>query len=164
MPAYSLQRGVFLLIPGNIPVELGLPELHVGLGHCRRLAPFVPMPEAAVDKNDRVPLWKHDVGMPRQFGRMQTVAEPQCMQVTAHDHLRLRVLRPNPAHHLAALFWGKGVHYSDFLKELEVYVVVFYDSFSQAYLVFSKFIHKGVAVHKVYLFFPRCTGFPLGFL
>ena len=110
MPACSLQRGVFLLVPCNIAVELVPPELHVGLGHCRRLAPFVPMPEAAVDKNDRVPLWKHDVGMPRQFGRMQTVAEPQCMQVTAHDHLRLRVLRPNPAHHLAALFWGKTIH------------------------------------------------------
>lgn len=110
MPAYSLQRGVFLLIPGNIPVELGLPELHVGLWHCRRLAPLVSMPEASIDEDDRVSLWERDVGMPQQFGRMQTEANPQSVEEMAHDHLRLRVFRPNPAHHLATLFWGKGVH------------------------------------------------------
>ena len=111
MPTRGLQRGVFLLVPCNIAVELGLPEFDVGLWHRGCLATLVPMPEATVHEDDRVPLGKHDVGMSWQFRRMQTVAEPQSMEVSAHDHLRLRVLRPNPAHDLASLLWGNGVHY-----------------------------------------------------
>lgn len=68
MPACGLQCGVFLFVVCYIAVEFRLPELHVGLGHCRRLAPLVLMPEAAVHEDDRMPLWKHDIGMPWQFG------------------------------------------------------------------------------------------------
>ena len=102
---------MFLPVTCHVPVELGLLERHVGLGHCRRLASLMPMPEAAVHEDDRMPLWKHDVWMTWQFGGMETVAEPQGVKMAAHDHLRLRVLRPNPAHDLASLFWGDGVHY-----------------------------------------------------
>lgn len=59
---------MFLFVPRNVSVELGLPELHVGLGHRRRLASLMPMPEASIDEDDRVPLGKHDVGMFGQFG------------------------------------------------------------------------------------------------
>ena len=111
MPPRCFQCSVFLLIPCNIAFELCLPERHIGLGHSRHLAALVPMPEAAVDEDDRVPLWEHDIGMSGQFGRMQMVAEAQSVEVSAYKHLRLRVLRPNPAHDLASLLWGDGVHY-----------------------------------------------------
>lgn len=94
---------MLLSVTRHIPLELGVPELHVGLRRAGRLASLVTMPEVAVYKNDRVPLWKHDVGMPRQFGGMKAEAEPQCMQMTSHNHLRLRVLRPNLAHRVTAL-------------------------------------------------------------
>ena len=68
------------------------------------------MPKASVHKDDRVPLGKCDVWMPGQFGRMETVAESQGMQMAMHDQLRLRVFRPDVAHHLAALLFGNGVH------------------------------------------------------
>ena len=57
-----------------------------------------------------MPLGKHNVGMPDQLWRLEAVGETQLVVVTGHDHLRLHVLRPNPAHDLASLFWGDGVH------------------------------------------------------
>ncbi len=110
MPAGRLQRGVLLLVPRDIAVEFRLPELHVGLRHRRRLAALVTVPEASVHEDDRVPLGKHDVGVPRQLGRVEAEAKAQSMQMAAHDHLRLRVLRPDVAHHFASLLWRKGVH------------------------------------------------------
>ena len=96
---------MFLLVTRDIASEFRLPELHVGLRHRRRLATFVTVPEATIHKDDRMPLGKHDVGMPGQFGGMETISEAQSMQVTTHDHLRLRILRPDMAHHLAALLF-----------------------------------------------------------
>jgi len=68
MPASRLQRGMFLLVPCHIPLEFLPPELHVGFGHRGRLAPFVTVPEASIDEDDRVPLGEHDVGMTRKLG------------------------------------------------------------------------------------------------
>ncbi len=110
MPPVRFQSGVLLFVKGHIPFELGHPELHVGLRRACRLAPLVPMPEAAVHEDDRVPLWKHDVRMSRQFGRMEAKAEAQCVKMTSHDHFRFCVLRPNPAHRVTALFWSYLVH------------------------------------------------------
>ena len=101
---------MLLLVPRDIAVEFRLPECHVGLRHRRRLAALVAVPEAAVHEDDRVPLGQHDVGVARQFGRMEAEAEAQGMQMASHDHLGLRVLRPNVAHHLAALLWSDCIH------------------------------------------------------
>ena len=70
----------------------------------------MPMPETSVDEDDRVPFWEHNVGMPRQFGGMQAIAETKRVQMAAHKHLWLRVFRPNTAHHLAALLFGNSIH------------------------------------------------------
>ena len=110
MPPVRFQSGVLLFVTGHIPFELGHPELNVGLRRACRLAPLVPMPEAAVHEDDRMPLRKHDVGMAGQFGGLKAVAESQGVKVAAHKHLRLRVLRPNPAHDFAPLLWRYGVH------------------------------------------------------
>ena len=83
---------MFVFVSCYISLKLRLPKVNVALGHRCYLASFVPMPEASVHENDRVPLGQDNVGMPRQLGVMQTVAESQCMQMTAHEHLRLRVL------------------------------------------------------------------------
>ena len=110
MPASGLQRGVFRSVTFDISLEFGLPELHVGLWHSRNLTALVTMPEATVHEDDRVPLGKHNVGMAGKFGGMKAVAEPQSVEMTVHKHLRLRVLRPNPAHRVTALRWGDFVH------------------------------------------------------
>ena len=91
MPACGLQCGVFLFVVCYIAVEFRLPELHVGLRRARRLAALVTMPEATVHENNRVPFWKHDVGMAGQLGGMKAVAEPQGVKMTAHKHLWFRV-------------------------------------------------------------------------
>ena len=110
MPPVRFQSGMFLFVAGHIPLELGRPELHVGLRRGCRLAPLMPMPEAAVHEDDRVPLWKHDVRMSWQFGRMEAEAESQSMKMASHDHFGFCVLRPNPAHRVTALFWSYLVH------------------------------------------------------
>ena len=106
MPACGLKFGVLLPVTCHVPVELGLPELHIGLRRGSRFTAFVPMPKAAIHEDDRVPLGKHNVGMSRQLWRMEAKAESQGVEVTAHKHLRLRVLRSNPAHRVATLLWG----------------------------------------------------------
>ena len=109
-PSRFFQFSMLLPVTRHIPLELRRPELHVGLRHCGYFATLVTMPEAAVNEDDRVPLGQHDVWMSGQFGGMEAVAESQGMQMAAHKHLRLRVLRPNPAHRVAALLWGYFVH------------------------------------------------------
>ena len=82
---------MFLPVTCHVPVELCLPEFHVGLRRARRLAALVTMPEATVHENNRVPFGKHDVGMAGQLGGMKAVAELQGVKMTAHKHLWFRV-------------------------------------------------------------------------
>ena len=101
---------MFMPVAIHVPLKFGLPELHVGFRGACRLAPLVPMPEAAVHEDDRVPFGKHDIRVSRQLGRMEAVAKTQCVQMASHKHLRLRVLRTNPAHDFAALLGRDGIH------------------------------------------------------
>ena len=51
-PSFRFQFAPHLLIPFLVPAHLRRPEFRVRLGNRIVLAPFVPMPEAAVDKDD----------------------------------------------------------------------------------------------------------------
>ena len=86
MPSDRPHRGVFLLDPRDIAVELGLAELQVGLRHRRRFAVRVPMPKAAVHEDDRMPLRKHDVWTVWMNGGESRTAEHA--EMMAHDCLR----------------------------------------------------------------------------
>ena len=83
---------MLLFVTRHIPIELSVPELHIGIRRACRLASLVAMPEASVHEDDRVPLGQHDVWVSGQFGGMKAVAESQGVKMAAHKHLRLRVL------------------------------------------------------------------------
>ena len=58
-PAFRFQLAPYLLVPLLVPAHLRCPELRVRLGNRIVLAPFVSMPEAAMDKDDR-PISRQD--------------------------------------------------------------------------------------------------------
>ena len=109
-PTGGLQGCLFLFVAFDIAFEFLGPEFDVGFGHGGDFATFMAMPEAAIDENDGMPFGEDDVGMSRQFGGMEAIAEAKRMEVVAHDNLRLRVFRADFAHGGAALFWREGVH------------------------------------------------------
>jgi len=62
----------------------------------------MPMPEAAIHKNDCFSAGEHKIGLSRQIAVMKPVSPSQGMKTPAHDHLRLRVCAPDASHHPAA--------------------------------------------------------------
>jgi hypothetical protein len=53
----------------------------------------MPMPEAALDLNDRFVLPQHNVGASRQLADMQAKSVTKTMQRPSDSHLGMRVLR-----------------------------------------------------------------------
>src|SRR5271166_2529215 len=53
---------------------------------------------------------KYDVGSAGQFLAVEPVSVAELVQKAAHDHLRNRILAPNPAHILAALIRPESIH------------------------------------------------------
>ena len=66
------------------------------------------MPETAVDEDAGAKSDNRQVGGARQGLGMNAITETVTEQETAHEHLRSRVLRPDPAHTVAALL---GCHF-----------------------------------------------------
>jgi hypothetical protein len=61
-------------------------------------------------RNDFTPAWENQVGVSRQAPVVQPVSESHPVNEGPDQQFRLRVLRPNPAHPLASLGGGQGVH------------------------------------------------------
>jgi len=68
------------------------------------------MPKAAIHKDARAILPQHQVGMPGQPLMVQAIPESTLPQPTPHNHLRLRVLRPDGSHVFMTLLWGEFIH------------------------------------------------------
>ena len=60
------------------------------------------MPEAAMNKNNRVVFAQYKVGFAGEFFMVQAVAETMCMQKLTHQHFRFCVLAFNAAHIVTA--------------------------------------------------------------
>ena len=70
------------------------------------------MPEAAIDEDASAKTDDGKVGSARQGLGMNAIAEAMTEQETAHKHLGSRVLRPDSAHTVTALFGSQLVcHY-----------------------------------------------------
>ena len=76
------------------------------------MASLVPMPEAAMDKDDDAEPSQDDVRASRQALVVETVAQPGCMQVPAHGQLGLGVPPSDSAHHASAGCWINDIHQS----------------------------------------------------
>lgn len=103
-------------LSGNPPVslhicgELSRPELIPGFRCVRVTASAVPVPETAVDKDDRPVSGQHYVGTAGQRLRMQPEAVTQPVQDGPYGALGIRVLPADSGHVPAASFLGQAVH------------------------------------------------------
>jgi len=61
-------------------------------------APRMPVPETSVNKNHSFIFWQNYVGPPRQLFPMHSEPITHPVQHRSHNHLRLGILPPNPAH------------------------------------------------------------------
>jgi len=74
-PAHAAKRTQVAPVSLGVTRKLFLPESDIGHGKLRPLTPFVPVPKAAMHKNNLVVFRKYDVGASRQRPDVQTKAE-----------------------------------------------------------------------------------------
>jgi hypothetical protein len=67
-------------IPLHIPRELRQPKLRIGLGNARNLAVCMAMPEAPVNKHNRVVLRQHYVWLPWKLSSVKPKTKPKPME------------------------------------------------------------------------------------
>ena len=100
-PAFSFQALDVLVVPLFVPGQLWLPEIYTGFWHPGKFTSVMAVPETAVDEDDFLSTWKHQIGLPWQIGAMEAVAKPQTMNETPNQHLRSSVLVADLTHDLA---------------------------------------------------------------
>ncbi len=97
-PTGPPQCNAVSLVTKYVSRELFRPKSFSRLGHRRRLAPLVPVPETTVNKYHGTILWQHDVGPPRQVTAMKHEPKTRAMQHGPNDQFRLGVRGSNPRH------------------------------------------------------------------
>jgi hypothetical protein len=90
--------------------NFGSPKFGLALGPFEQAA-FMTMPKAAIDKNDRTILGKHEIWPPRQVSRVEAKSESELMQTLAKGHLALCVLGANSGHHPASRSWVYNIRH-----------------------------------------------------
>src|SRR5262249_9641356 len=90
-PAEFLELPNILLVPLHVLGEFLSPEVRVVLGHGKRAADSVLMPEASVDQDDLLVADENGAGVPWEPLVVQAVTDPHAMYRTGHAHFRLRV-------------------------------------------------------------------------
>ena len=116
MPAHFSQFTLLFLVPLLVPTNLRHPELTVRLWNFAALRTLhfilfnkMSMPKAPVHEDARPVFPQHQVWMPRQSLMIQPISETSLPQATTHNHLRLRVLRPDGRHIFMTLLFGESV-------------------------------------------------------
>lgn len=98
-PARSCQLLHDLAISSLIGTEFGQPELSPRIWDAEGTTTRVPMPKAAMNKDHRPPLRKHDVRPSGHVACMQTKPETRAPEQAAKSAFWLRVFAPDPGHH-----------------------------------------------------------------
>jgi hypothetical protein len=95
-PTHSSKRRNGGGIPFPVPSELVIPEFRSCLGQAEVWAPLVPVPEAAMHKDDRSPFGQDEVRLPGKLPAMkaETVAVPP--KQPPDDQFRSGVLGLDP--------------------------------------------------------------------
>lgn len=86
------------------PVSLNFvePELRSGLWNLEVFAAFMPMPETAVDEDNRVVFRENQVGLAGKFFCMKPVTKAPLVQGFADQHFGFGILATDAGHHPAA--------------------------------------------------------------
>ena len=101
---------LFLDVSLFVAVDFLFPKVDVGLGHLETVAVVVSVPKAAVYEDDCAVFAQHDVGMAREAGMVEAIAEAAGKEILAHQYLRARSLALYCRHAAMALLLGHFVH------------------------------------------------------
>ena len=110
LPAVLLKLATISSISVDVALSLGLPKLGVGRGNDSPIPTTMAMPKTPVDKDHLPRGSKHEIRLPWKCSIMQPISEAHPMNHRSHNHLRPRVLRPNPRHVERPLRFGMNIH------------------------------------------------------
>ena len=103
-PAKGLQLGFCADVSGYVVVDLVLPEINIGFWETEVFAAFVAVPEASVDKDDRLVFRQDDIGIAGKFTHLHTKTQATGEEIPADNHLRLGILPFDRRHTATPLF------------------------------------------------------------
>lgn len=109
IPSQFNQGFLLFYIPFYIAVNHVQPEFSPGFRYNKMPAVLMPMPEAAVNKNNGVVFFKDDIRFAGQFFIVNAVSETFCKKLLTEQYFRLCIGAPDPAHIEAALRGGMSV-------------------------------------------------------
>lgn len=103
MPTCQTKRTLIPKVPGTVAIYLFQPPRPTGFRQAEVLAILMPVPEAAMDENDGVVFWQHDVrptwkGFVFRSIDCEAVAEP--MKHRPNGKFRFRVASADAGHDL----------------------------------------------------------------
>jgi hypothetical protein len=98
------------MIASDIFIELALPKLAIACRLGRISASFMPMPEAAMDKDNGSPFGKDNIRRARQAPIMEPKAKAFRMQCLANEHFGLGVSALDTGHHAGSGFASDNIH------------------------------------------------------
>jgi hypothetical protein len=94
------KRSFISLVAQFVPLKLWYPEVETGFWQPRERAPGVPMPEAAMNKNNLAPWSEDEIGTAWQLPLMKPVAIAEREHKLPNTQFRARVLGANARHDL----------------------------------------------------------------
>lgn len=97
------QKAFVSAIAIAIRLQFRLPKVETRLWKPAVWTTGMPMPKTAVDEDHFSSSRKNEIRATGKFSPMEPVTVTGPMHQATNDKLRLRVLRPNPAHSLATL-------------------------------------------------------------
>lgn len=109
-PAKSTEQLYMAPVPIDISLKFLPPEILIGPRSGCVAAPFMSVPETAVDEYHRPVLREHKVGGAGQLFRMKSIPQPSGKEKGPQCPFRPCVLSTNARHHAAALRSGGDAH------------------------------------------------------
>lgn len=97
-------------IPFHVLLELQTPEVLPSGRGGGIPAPWMPVPETAMNEYADAVAGEHQIGSSRKLPRMQTIPEAVPMQQSPNLHFRQRVATANPGHHARPDFFADYIH------------------------------------------------------
>ena len=110
MPSHGGYLSLFLYVALLVAAYLLFPKVGVALWHLEVGAVVVSMPKAAIDEDYCAVFAQHDVGMARETGMVEAIAEATGPEILAHKYLRACSLALDCSHAAVALLLGHLVH------------------------------------------------------
>lgn len=112
LPAECLQLSLLASVPLDCPAKFLGPEVGARLRHRRTGTPFMAVPEAPVNEDDRAVLRENDVRFSGEAGSMQPEAKTSPVEKATKKNFGFCVLAPDLGHVPAAAFFRNPIRHA----------------------------------------------------